>query len=355
MCVQWDTAQSNVFPVLNGVKQGAISSPVLFCVYLDDLLIRLKDANLGCVVGRMYTGSLAYADDLTLLAPTADAMRRMLVICQDYANAFDVSFNASKSKCLCFISSKSKDTTQRPCFFIGDDQVEYVDQWPHLGNMLHVDQTDSASILNRRRQLVGQINDTLCFFHNLNPVVQTELLYTYCSSIYGSVLWNLRSPELELICTAWRSAIRRAWKVPNTTHRAIVNALGGRLPLFEELCSRLINFHYSCLASKNTLVAYLARNSLSDGGAQFSHGNNIRFLCRKYSFDYSRMSDCNSRLDVLASIRFNCYVQPEPVLDFNVLLELLMVRDNVMTLQPGDCFTVDEVQDLINALCTLPN
>jgi len=232
----------------------------------------------------------------------------------------------------------------------------YVDQWPHLGNMLHVDQTDSSSILSRRRQLVGQINDTLCFFHNLNPVVQTELLYTYCSNIYGSVLWNLRAPELELICTAWRSAVRRAWKVPNTTHRTIVTALGVRLPFFEELCSRFINFHYSCLASKNTLVACLARNSVSDVGAQFSHGNNIRFLCRKYYLDYSLMSDCDSRLDVLASIRnFNCDVRPDFDLDLNVLMELLMVRDNIMSLQPDDCFTVDEVHDLINTLCTLSN
>lgn len=40
------------FPVLNGVKQGAILSPVLFCVYLDyldSLLINLSHAVAGVI------------------------------------------------------------------------------------------------------------------------------------------------------------------------------------------------------------------------------------------------------------------------------------------------------------------
>jgi hypothetical protein len=52
------------------------------CVYIDDLLNRLKTANSGCFIGSS-AGSMAYADDLTLLAPTAEAMRSMLKVCSD--------------------------------------------------------------------------------------------------------------------------------------------------------------------------------------------------------------------------------------------------------------------------------
>jgi len=31
---------SDYFSVVNGVKQGAVLSPVLFCAYIDDLLLR---------------------------------------------------------------------------------------------------------------------------------------------------------------------------------------------------------------------------------------------------------------------------------------------------------------------------
>jgi len=48
----------------NGVKQGRVLSPVLFCVYIDGLLVALSRSNVGCYIGRSYVGSLAYADDV---------------------------------------------------------------------------------------------------------------------------------------------------------------------------------------------------------------------------------------------------------------------------------------------------
>jgi len=43
---------------------------------------------------------LAYADDIVLLAPSANAMRRMLSTCNDYGAEYSVVFNALQSKCL---------------------------------------------------------------------------------------------------------------------------------------------------------------------------------------------------------------------------------------------------------------
>jgi hypothetical protein len=37
--VAWGSAITDYFSAVNGVKQGAVLSPVLFCVYLDGLLI----------------------------------------------------------------------------------------------------------------------------------------------------------------------------------------------------------------------------------------------------------------------------------------------------------------------------
>ena len=34
---------SSMFRVLNGVKQGGVASPVMFCVYIDELLSGLRD------------------------------------------------------------------------------------------------------------------------------------------------------------------------------------------------------------------------------------------------------------------------------------------------------------------------
>jgi len=76
--VAWNGARSYSFRVLNGVRQGAVLSPVLFCVYFDTLLTSLSQAGTGCPFGSFFVGALAYANDFVLLAPSANAMRHML-------------------------------------------------------------------------------------------------------------------------------------------------------------------------------------------------------------------------------------------------------------------------------------
>ena len=69
----------------NGVRQGVILSPVLFCVFYDVLLRELCSQDMGCHIGSLFVGALAYADDLVLAAPSANAMRHMLQVCDEYA------------------------------------------------------------------------------------------------------------------------------------------------------------------------------------------------------------------------------------------------------------------------------
>lgn len=56
-------------------KQGAVLSPVLFWVYIGDLLKLLSKARVGCYLGHNFVGALAYAGDIALVASTA-AVRR---------------------------------------------------------------------------------------------------------------------------------------------------------------------------------------------------------------------------------------------------------------------------------------
>jgi len=92
--VSWCGLFSEYFLATNGVKQGGVLSPVLFCVYIGDLLVLLSNANIGCFIGNNYVGALAYADDLILLAPSASALPKKLDICDAYAAEYCMSFNA---------------------------------------------------------------------------------------------------------------------------------------------------------------------------------------------------------------------------------------------------------------------
>jgi len=122
---------SKHFVGMNGVKQSAVLSPILFCVYFDSLLTKLTNAGYGCHIGHMFSGVLAYADDDVLLAPSG-AMRNMLLLCDDFANEFSVKFNASKSKCIVVQPRSSHLSTVILGFNIDGNRIEIVDQWLHL-------------------------------------------------------------------------------------------------------------------------------------------------------------------------------------------------------------------------------
>jgi len=46
------------------VRQGGVLSPLLFSVYVNDMIQKLCDKSLGYYVGDVYCGCVMYADDL---------------------------------------------------------------------------------------------------------------------------------------------------------------------------------------------------------------------------------------------------------------------------------------------------
>ena len=93
---QWNNCKSDSFGVSNGVRQGAVLSTLLFTVYMDELILRLKTKGTGCYIGIYYAGCIAYADDLTLLCPSVSGLQDMLAICEKFGYEYSVSYNAKR-------------------------------------------------------------------------------------------------------------------------------------------------------------------------------------------------------------------------------------------------------------------
>jgi Reverse transcriptase (RNA-dependent DNA polymerase) len=129
--VAWNRSYSQCFKIRNGVRQGAVLSPVLFCIYFDELLHALESARCGCYIGFCFVGVLAHADALVLLAPSASATRRLLKICETFGESYSVIFNANKSKYLMCSSSKRSYSiglyeVPAPIFHVGGNVIEHV-------------------------------------------------------------------------------------------------------------------------------------------------------------------------------------------------------------------------------------
>jgi hypothetical protein len=133
---------SEYFLAANGVKQGAVMSPVLFCVYIDELLISISKVCVGCYIGGFFVGAFAYTDDVVIVAPSATALRRLLTICDEYAREYSIAFNAAKSNCLIILPSKCRwlQPYVNNCkFFIGNEPIELANSFCHPAPLIPPD------------------------------------------------------------------------------------------------------------------------------------------------------------------------------------------------------------------------
>ena len=70
MCAQWESTKSRRFYVSNGVKQGAVISPILFALYSDELIAKLASSGYGCRIAGHFVGALSYAHNTVITLVT---------------------------------------------------------------------------------------------------------------------------------------------------------------------------------------------------------------------------------------------------------------------------------------------
>ena len=139
----------------NGVKQGGVLSPTLFCIYFDELLRRLRETDVGCHVGHMSYAAFGYADDLLLLSPSIHGLEILVKTSESFASEYGVTFNAKKTECICF--SKNACPLQRQVNVNGQ-QVKWKDKVKYLGIILTNDMCDDADIRGKRGEFIGSVN-----------------------------------------------------------------------------------------------------------------------------------------------------------------------------------------------------
>ena len=95
--VSWGSYITPYFDLCNGVKQGGVISAKLFTLYIDSLLIQLKESGYGFHMNGTFMGALSYADDITIISPSIRGLNKMLSICAEFAHNYCITFNCAKS------------------------------------------------------------------------------------------------------------------------------------------------------------------------------------------------------------------------------------------------------------------
>ena len=342
--IQWGSSMSMLCSVSNGVKQGGVLSPILFTVYIDELLSRLSAARLGCYIGNVFCGALGYADDITLLAPTLSSLKYMLKICHQFADEYDVLFNSAKSKLLYFGRSDSRPTIS-PVQFNGS-VIEVVKYEKHLGNLIGQNST-MHQIQDCLQAFNGKVNMIKSHFNHIDFDSLYHIFKTYCMPLYGSQLWDYDNKNINMFNVAWRKAIRRLLSLPNTTHCNLLPYICDDIPPNIQLYQRVISFVNGLSKSRNVVTSLCYRLIVNGSGSSVS--NTISVLSSMWCVPRSNVSNIKKRsypIQVPTSIDNRLAITGSVIRD---ILHMLYINRNY----PNVCiFNDTELHCMLNTLCT---
>ena len=86
---------SDHFYMSNGVRQGSISSPKLFSVYINvnDVLDALVKSTIECHLENVCLNHVMYTDDIYLIKSSPEALQKLLNMCCDFSIGNNLSLN----------------------------------------------------------------------------------------------------------------------------------------------------------------------------------------------------------------------------------------------------------------------
>jgi len=342
--VKWDDVFSPFFSATNGVKQGGVLSPLLFCTYVDELLGRLRKSSYGCYIGPCYAGALCYADDVVLLSPSVTGLRQMLQICKEFAVDYSLTFNAAKSQLIIFRPKpRHRLNPGNVTIDFGGTSITEQQSVSHLGHTVYNDltQTDSDRIL---ASFYKQYNLFRSKFGHIPSSIQAKLFETYGSSFYGCTL--LPFGKTGPLQVAWRKCLRQVWRTPYQTHCALLRCLKDKLCEFHVFLSRFCKFALSALQSKCETVAYIVK-CIKQVRCPFA--SNFIYLANLLEV-HPDVLETVSVSAALKDIQLCCNTTCKSELNLSlasVVNELAQARDNVT-----DCpLTQEEIRTIITDIC----
>ena len=177
---------------MNGVKQGGCPSLMLFTLHLDGLIQKLKHSGIGCHIGRTYCGVFGYADDLAIVSPTLFGLRKMIVMCEEYASEMNLLFNQKKSKLLCY----NMLLDVKPVVYLCDAFVDVADSKMYVGNTLYNNNIYKTKIDELVRDFERRSNHIIHKFPMCDSFTLKHIFTMYCESFYGCELFNVTKPYM---------------------------------------------------------------------------------------------------------------------------------------------------------------
>ena len=201
--VRVNNDESSVAPVLSGIPQGSVLGPILFIVYINDLLDSLN------------SDGLLFADDakiFTHITSKEDALKLQadIDLLEDWSKQWLLKFNPDK--CHVLTLGKFENTRHTERYRIYGNELEHVFEEKDLGVTIDSELTFDDHIclkVKKANMMVGLIRRSFSFLScNLFKMLYTAFVRPHLE--YGQAIW---SPHLKKHITLIENVQIRATKL----------------------------------------------------------------------------------------------------------------------------------------------
>ena len=311
--VSWGRVKSDSFSISNGTRQGSVMSPILWAIYCDPLIKRLRKLGLGAHIAGLYMGVACFADDVILIAPCYQAMQIMLQEVEAFAQEHNVQFSTdpvpqkSKSKCIYMVGNR-KNQVKPPELRLCGRTLPWVERATHLGHELDQSGQMEYDAATKRAQFIAKSLEIRTLFQWASPVEVMTALKIYSSSFYGAMLWDLAGEKARQVYNAWNVAIKLTWGCPRATRTFLLqNVLSNGLPSARaDILGRYPKFFQGLRSSASYEVRVLANLTARD--LRTTTGKNLRAVRVASGLDpwtdsYAKIKDAiirNEQVEVAA-------------------------------------------------------
>jgi Reverse transcriptase (RNA-dependent DNA polymerase) len=209
-----------------GVKQGDLCSPVLYSVFINDVVTALHARNVGVRVSDRLPllSVLLYADDQVLLADSPEQLQTMMDLVEEYATRWRFRLNCKKSAVMVYGSSPGAHPPR--LWWFGGDLVAERTSYRYLGVILQADggfTLHGLDLLQRGRRRLGMLRHRFLRGGRLPGSLGRVLIMAHMFGVleYGAAVWSCQLPACApQIDALWRLACRATLGAPRFLHSA---------------------------------------------------------------------------------------------------------------------------------------
>lgn len=201
--------------IRQGVRQGCALSPVLFNIYMEDALRKVREQKkIGIKFGNKTIDMLRFADDMAALAETKKELEEFLNTLNKVLNEdYNMKINLDKTKIMVStIKERAKCKVK-----IGNTILEEVKEYCYLGSTISNDGRSKRDIRIRiaiaKRAFMKKIG--LLTSRKISLEIRKRFIKTYVWSVllYGSETWTIGEADRKMIESFETWCYRRMLKI----------------------------------------------------------------------------------------------------------------------------------------------